>query len=358
MSDSLRRYRAIKDGLRQLYPGEPHGNTVRHLAVLAALISGIVGSRSTQLPKIAAEQPGPSKPESRAKASSRWVNADERDHATYFLPFVQLLLTHLAQTQLVLVMDVTDIGRHCVTLMLSVVYQGRALPIYWVVYRGSKGHLATNTHVAFLAAAHELVPLGSEVILLGDGEFDGVELLTTAERFGWHYVCRTAQNALLSAADETLTFADSLVQPGHCLGWPDMRFTQHAYGPVHAIAWWRDGYAAPIYLVTNFELMDEACYWYRKRFRIETFFSDQKSRGFNLHKSHLSDPSRLSRLMIAACLAYIWIVYLGVVAKLDGWHTFIHRTERCDLSLFQLGLRLLQHFLSNDLEPPVAFQVW
>lgn len=31
---------------------------------------------------------------------------------------------------------------------------------------------------------------------------------------------------------------------------------------------------------------------YAKRFRIETFFSDQKSRGFHLHKSHLSDPVR------------------------------------------------------------------
>jgi hypothetical protein len=38
---------------------------------------------------------------------------------------------------------------------------------------------------------------------------------------------------------------------------------------------------------------------------IETFFSDQKSRGFNLHKSHVSDPARLARLLIAACLACI-----------------------------------------------------
>jgi len=29
--------------------------------------------------------------------------------------------------------------------------------------------------------------------------------------------------------------------------------------------------------------------WYEKRFRIETFFSDQKSRGFHIHKSHISD---------------------------------------------------------------------
>lgn len=55
---------------------------------------------------------------------------------------------------------------------------------------------------------------------------------------------------------------------------------------------------------------EDACRLYSKRFRIETFFSDQKSRGFHLHKSHLSDPQRLSRLLIAAYLAYIWIIYL------------------------------------------------
>ena len=102
---------------------------------------------------------------------------------------------------------------------------------------------------------------------------------------------------------------------------------------------------------------EEACRLYTKRFRIETFFSDQKSRGFHLHKSHLSDPQRLSRLLIAACLAYIWIVYLGSVCMKERWVNIIHRGDRCDLSLFQLGLRLLTHFFNEDLPIPVAFHI-
>jgi len=134
-------------------------------------------------------------------------------------------------------------------------------------------------------------------------------------------------------------------------------FTRQGYGPVHAIAWWDRDYEEPLYLVTNVEQAEEACDWYRKRFRIETFFSDQKSRGFHLHKSHLSDPKRLFRLMIAACLAYIWIVHVGVLAIRDGWNEVVHRTDRRDLSLFQLGLRLLEHFLNENLPVPVAFQM-
>ena len=48
------------------------------------------------------------------------------------------------------------------------------------------------------------------------------------------------------------------------------------YGPVLAIAAWDREYKEPIYLVTNMELADEAYYWYSKRYRIETFFSDEK----------------------------------------------------------------------------------
>ena len=67
MSDNLRRYRAIRDALTQCYPGQPSGTVARHLITLAALISGIVGSKSTQLPHIAAQVPNGTKLESRAK---------------------------------------------------------------------------------------------------------------------------------------------------------------------------------------------------------------------------------------------------------------------------------------------------
>ncbi len=102
---------------------------------------------------------------------------------------------------------------------------------------------------------------------------------------------------------------------------------------------------------------EEACRLYAKRFRIETFFSDQKSRGFHLHTSHLSDQERLSRLLMAACLASIWMVSLGAVCAQDGWMTSIHRGDRCDVRLFQRGLRLLDYFLNADFLIPVAFHI-
>lgn len=137
------------------------------------------------------------------------------------------------------------------------------------------------------------------------------------------------------------------LSPGETFWAENVHFTKEAFGPVLAVAVWPSGKDGTVYLVSNMELPDEACYWYRKRFRIETFFSDQKGRGFHLHQSHLSDPERLSRLMIGTCLAYLWIVFLGVKAKREGWQAKLHLQSRCDWSLFRLGLALLDELLNH-----------
>lgn len=61
--------------------------------------------------------------------------------------------------------------------------------------------------------------------------------------------------------------------------------------------------------------------------------------------------------MIAACMAYLWIVYLGCVAIRKDWVKIIHRPDRCDWSLFRLGLALLDHFLNELIPIPVSFNL-
>ena len=159
--------------------------------------------------------------------------------------------------------------------------------------------------------------------------------------------------------DETFDVAElgTCIKPGRLIERKAVAITREAYGPVMLLCCWAKGHAEPWYLVSNMSAAEEAIAYYQKRFRIETFFSDQKSRGSHLQKSHLTDPQRLSRLLIASCLAYIWVVYLGALCQKEGWQSIIHRRKRCNLSLFQLGLRLLEHFLNEALPIPVQFYV-
>lgn len=358
MSDNRRIYGRIMSSLRQLYPQRLTGNQARHLNTMAGMITGIVQSKRCHYEAMARKVPDQSKPESRAKRFSRFVQNETVDVGTYFLPFIVALLAGLAASgPLVLAMDGSETGRNCITLMVSVIYKKRAIPIAWLVVKGQKGHLSEERHLALLEQVKTLIPAGSDVIFLGDGEFDGNDLQAEINQVGWSYVCRTAKNRLICDGGDWFALDEILLYPGDCVDMPDVAFTQAGYGPVLVIALWQLDCKEPIYLVSNMDCVDEACYWYSKRFRIETFFSDQKSRGFHLHKSHLADPDRLSRLLIAACLAYIWVIYLGVIAVRDKWVAVIHRPDRCDLSLFQLGLRLLEHFLNEGLPVPFALSL-
>jgi hypothetical protein len=342
MSDNRRVYRRIKEGLLQLYPKQLTGNQARHLNTLTGMITGIVQSKRCHFETMAAKTPGPGKVPSRVKRFSRYTQNEGIDRETYFMPFIKELVLGLAQRgTLAVVMDGSEVGRNCLALVVSMVYKGRALPLAWTVVKGSKEHFPETAHIELLEQVKSSIPAETDIIFLGDGEFDGTTLLAEIETADWHYVCRTAHNRWVCEEETWLQLNELSCQAGDYVCLSDVAFTLQAYGPVTTVAWRHPDYKDPIYPVSNFELGEEALYWYRLRFRIETFFSDQKSRGFHLHKSHSDDPQRMARLMIAACLAYIWIIFLGLISHRDQWAAIIHRSDRCDLSLFQLGLRLL-----------------
>ncbi len=147
------------------------------------------------------------------------------------------------------------------------------------------------------------------------------------------------------------------MQPGDSVELTDLLFTAQGLGPVLVGAIWERGQKEPLLLVTSLDFLEEARVWYKKRFGIETFFSDQKSRGFYLCHSHLSQPERLARLLMATSLAYYWMVCLGAEVVRREWQAVVHRARRCDLSLFQLGLIWLEHCLNEDWPVPVRLQV-
>lgn len=357
MSDNRRTYRAIRTKLVQLR-GLPTGVALQRTQVLAAFIAGIVNGKSTQQRKVAENSGLKSKVESRIKRLSRWYQNQNISYELDYLPYLDHILAEFSESHLVLAIDGSEVGRGCMGMVISLIYQKRAIPLVWTVFQRPKGHASSEEHIELVQRVIEVLPEESRITFLGDGEFDSVQL----QRFiqateNWEYVCRTAKNTIIYTDGERLSLDELAVMPGDCNSHPDVAFTEQGFGPVHVVIVWDEENAEPIYLVTNLLLADEARHWYLLRMRIETFFSDQKSRGFNIHKSHVSDPVRLARILIAACLAYVWMIYLGVQAHQTKMVSVIHRTDRCDLSLFQLGLSLLQHYLNEDLDIPVGFRL-
>jgi len=358
MSDTYRRYRAIKQGIMQFYQPRPTGHREQHLTTLVALICGLSGGKHAHLPTIADHAPSNgARQESVIKRFTRFLKNDHHTVDGWFLPVAKELLKALAAQPIQLVMDGSVAGRGCLALMLSVVYHGRARKLCWVVVSAPKGHFPQDTHRALLAQVQAIMPKDAHVTFLGDGEFDGIDLQADLRSTDWLYVCRTASNILITACGVRFHVSDLGPPRGEALAVTPAWMTAQQYGPVALLAIWEQQYKEPIYLVTNLSDLDEAVQLYKKRPHSETFFSDQKSRGFHIYKSHLSEPARLSRLLIASCLAYVWIVYLGVCALQDDWMSVLHRQDRCDLSLFRLGLRLLARALKEHIPIPAGLLV-
>jgi len=345
-------YKQIQETLRKALFNNLTGNQARHLNTLVFFIFGIIRSRQVKLSAVAGELPNAGKEESRVMQLRRLLANEAFDYSVYFLPFISLILNALVGP-ITLVIDGSVTGRGCITLMVSVVYHGRALPLMWITRKGKKGHFPEAIHIELIKAVKDILPPGREVICLGDGEFDGTTWLETLDAWGWRYVCRTAKDSLFYEEGDEFKIQDICPERGDYNSIQNLEFTKSRFGPVMGIAWWDKKYQEPIYLVSNFELPELARRWYKKRFRIETLFSDLKGRGFQLQKTGLSDPERVSRLLIAVTLAYLWVIHFGVYALKTEWYKKLNRSERCDLSLFELGKRLLKRFEVNKIKLPV-----
>jgi hypothetical protein len=352
MTDRYRVYTKVLQTLKSMLKMYRQG----HVVTLAMMIAGIVMSRKAQLAVMSGEVPTAAKEKSIEMRMRRWVKHEKIEVEVTYMPFARQIVEGLASAPLVLAMDGSTIGRGCMVLMVGVIYRKRALPLAWVVYKGKKGHAPASLHVEVLRKVVPLIPEGAEVVLLGDGEYDSTEMVEWVQTHtDWYFVLRTAPNILVRKGQTWRKVGTFSKQQGSLVTAYQVAFTQAAALSLNLVAWWGATYEEPIYLITNLPNGSRACWFYKRRFHLETFFSDQKSRGFHIHKSHLSDPMRISRLLIAACLAYIWMICLGLFVIAQDKTGLIDRTDRVDKSLFRLGLDWLKHVLKRGLPLDVHF---
>ena len=356
MTDKMKVYTKVMQKLKKMMPTVPQNQVI----TIAMMVTGIVLGRKAQLSVMSLEIPHPAKPASLEKRFQRFVKNERFVVQVSYLPFAHLILSHLADKPLVLAMDGSTVGRGCMALMVGVIYRKRAIPLAWIVYKGKKGHTTADHHISVLQQLLPLLPEEAEVILLGDGEYDTVEMLTWVTACtNWKYVVRTAKSNLITHNGQQYALRDLCGGHGSITCAQDAHFTVQEFGPVMAVAWWGKKYDDPIFLISNCASSALACEYYHRRFRVETLFSDKKSRGFHIEKSHLSDPSRLVCLLLTTSLAYIWLIHLGMMVFHDETkRSLIDRTHRTDKSLFRLGLDWLKHVLTHGRDFIVAFHLF
>jgi hypothetical protein len=204
---------------------------------------GIVASKSTQVPHIAAKVPDGTTTDSRVKRIARWLSNEYVTEETCFLPYAEVLLAHLALQTLGLVLDGRVVGRGWGALRLHVVYKGRALPLAWLVRQGKTGPCPADRQLAVVEQVYALLPEGAQVVLLGEGECDGGDLQHPLAEAGWSYVCRTGMHmtALWDGEPFRLAPLGWYIKPGRLLELQAVCCTSDADGPILLICCWAKG---------------------------------------------------------------------------------------------------------------------
>jgi hypothetical protein len=362
MSDAARLYRVVLRHIRR----QSSPMLLENQMTLAMMITGILRGRSGQLRKMANAVQYNGKKESLIDRFRRFVRNEHVKVEVEYLPFGQRLLKALGQGPIVLMIDSTKLGGHCLCLMVSVYYKSRAIPLAWVTYKGRKGHSSQAVQLQLFKQVKALLPAEVPVVLVGDGEFDGSEVIDWFEQDSpWRYVCRTDKTNKILYQDQWLGLHKLPLTEGQEAFFSQVRFTENNdIGPVNIMAVWHQARQEHWFFVTNCQSAAEAKGFYTLRFTTETLFSDLKGRGFNLDDTRLWQPDRLHRLLLAAAMAYFFMVALGVEAIVSGVFRQLVRTDAFYHSLFQLGLFYLNHIFNElldfpsltDLPPPHTFE--
>ena len=220
------------------------------------MLYAIIRSGKSSLSRLGSEMSGATDVESRVKQAKRWLDSKYSDYESFFLPHIVPLLQRVAKHgPLLLAIDVSEVGRNCMVLMVSVVWRKWALPVCWLVRKGKKGHMSVELHLEVLQRLTTILPEDSQAVLLGDGEFDGYQLQTFREKQGWKYALRTAKsNTITTGGGEAFTIGALYPTEGHD-HWlvEGMRFTQEGYGPINYLVWHSSKHDEPIYLVSNLD---------------------------------------------------------------------------------------------------------
>jgi hypothetical protein len=327
------------------------GENQARLRTIAWLMVGMMMSQSVHLSHIARKIPSEGQQTSIVKRLSRLLQNGALRVREWYSPVATALLSDVvASGQGVrLIIDGTKIGGGHRLLMVAVAYRRRSLPLAWTWVRGSRGHSLAMTQCALFAYIRTLLPAGARVLVVGDSEFGSVELMRHFKQWEWDYVLRQKGRTHLSAQEaQVWQRFDTLVQqPGQSLWLEDVRFTQRFALPVNLLAYWQPGEKHPWLLATNLATKQQTLAAYRHRMWIEEMFADFKRHGFDLESTHLRHFLRLSRLTLFVALLYLWCIAFGATIIKRGLRYLVDRADRRDLSIFRIGLDMIERCLTN-----------
>lgn len=350
-------YHIWQQRLSQLIPEECKYHRYR-LANMLLLVVGIYKARSVHLSLIARQVPIRVRKLSLERRLRRFLDNGAIRVRDWYRPIaVSLLKAASSGGQVHLLIDSTKVSAWHQLVMVGIAYRRRALPLAWTWIRAKQGHSTVRKQVALMVYIHSLVPEDVHISLVGDSEFGNVDLIRQLDDWGWDYALRLKSNRRFMPYGvwRLLRLDQQRPAPGEMRWLGRVNLTASNPYITNLVFYQARGEDTPWYLATNLPGPHKALQLYRRRMWIEEMFGDMKGHGFDLEATFLQHFMRLSRLTLAVCLVYLWLVATGEGVMCSDLASEIDRTDRRDLSIFRLGWDFIERCLALDDPVPIAF---
>jgi hypothetical protein len=317
------------------------------------LMVGMFHSRSVQLSQIAGKVLSNAKNLSTVRRLSRFLDNPAIQVRDWYEPIArQWLEAQFAWLgEVRLIVDGTKIGCGHQLLMISLAYRHRAIPIAWSWVKHVRGHSTGRQQLALLKYVKGLVPKESAVFLVGDSEFGSILVLRQLDQWRWFYALRQKTSPCVwdQAQRSWRTLGSYVHKAGQSVWLPNTDLTKKEIYRVSVLIHWAQGEKEPWCLATNLPDRSLTLRYYKRRMWIEEMFGDLKGHGFDLESTMLRHFTRLSKLTLAVAFLYVWLLSSGGKFIRSGLRHLVDRKDRRDLSVFQIGLRLLDRKLLHSL---------
>ena len=328
-------YRKVLKSLLSGYPKSIKKSEKRRVKRLAAAICGIIRKKKPHMTALGSGIPKMMTAYSREKAMKIFLDNKWVDYETYYLPVIGKLFREILQLpefqkSIQLVIDGSKTGSQHMTLMVSLVYKGRGIPLIWLVHRKPKGHFKSDVHIELIEQASQMikryVKSNQKITLLGDGEFDSIDLQNVCFSNNWNFVFRTACNSVFYEDGDRFQPQDLTVDKKHgFLFIPNTEFTEDRQKNINFVYLHQQGYEEAIPLISNMDEPIDIIEAYKRRYSIECMFKDLKSTTYNVHKTRLTTTHSISNLIMVAALALILLIKIGVKYEKSPLRPYIHR---------------------------------
>lgn len=322
---------------------------------LALYIVGVISTEKCQASKISEEMAREQKLTSMERRLRRWLSNVAIQIVVCQMMWIRWVVKSFEGSRLVILVDETKLGDRIGIMMVSLAYEGRAIPLAWQCYiaNWSEGYPRQGQVwlvIGLLARVVEALPPQRRVLVEMDrGLAHSCAMLRGLHLLGVEFLVRIKSNACFTSRRGQTNEIRQLIKPGEHHTLRGTLFTKAKQVKGTLLLVWEVGQKEAWCLFTNDPTV--SAHHYALRMWQEESFRDLKSGGWNWQASLIADPRRAERLVLVLAIAYAWMLTLGTFI-LHADEAIQHRVfdgKHNKYSLFRSGLRFFKSTVWYDL---------